>query len=239
MRKVRVFGRRGGIGRSRAVLGIGLLGIVGLAASGCGDRAPAPTRKSAELRSASAIGPGPRDVAVLDLGALGEIRIELLPEIAPETVAQFVKLAEEGFYDGTYFHRVIPGFMIQGGDPLTRDLDPRNDGKGNAGATIPDEFSDYAHVRGTVSMANTGFPRSASSQFFIVHQDTRDLDGHFAAFGRVVSGIEVVDAITELEIDAYGRYGPPNRPYPVSAAITRTRIERAGAGAVAAANPTR
>jgi peptidyl-prolyl cis-trans isomerase B (cyclophilin B) len=221
----------------------GSTGITALAC-GRGDGAPAatPAPAGAALPSASAISPGPRDVAVLELPDLGEIRIELLPEIAPATVAHFVKLAEEGFYDGTYFHRVIPGFMIQGGDPLTRDLDPRNDGKGHAGGSLVDEFSDYAHVRGTVSMANSGYPKTASCQFFIMHQDTRDLDGHFTAFGRVVSGMEVIDAITELEIDAYGRYGPPNRPYPVGAAVESVRIERAGTGerpAVAAADPTR
>jgi cyclophilin family peptidyl-prolyl cis-trans isomerase len=228
------------IGPLLLVLACGSVGPLGGAALGCGDRAPATA--ALELRSAGAIGPGPRDVAVLDLGELGEIRIELLPEIAPATVAHFVKLAEERFYDGTYFHRVIPGFMIQGGDPLTRDLDPRNDGKGNAGAIVDDEFSDYAHLRGTVSMANSGHRRTASSQFFIVHQDTRDLDGHYTAFGRVVAGIEVVDAVSALAIDTYGRYGPPNRPYPVSAIIESVRIERAASGAnpaVAAADPTR
>jgi cyclophilin family peptidyl-prolyl cis-trans isomerase len=224
--------RRCGLSWLWLTLACGSIGAIGLA---CGDRAPATTAAGAEPRSAAAIASGPHDVAVLDLGSLGRIRIELLPEIAPATVAHFSKLAEESFYDGTYFHRVIPGFMIQGGDPLTRDLDPRNDGKGNAGAIVDDEFSDYAHLRGTVSMANSGHPRSASSQFFIVHQDTRELDGRYTAFARVVSGIEVVDAIAGLAIDTYGRYGPPNRPYPVSATLESVRIERA----VAAADPTR
>jgi cyclophilin family peptidyl-prolyl cis-trans isomerase len=175
------------------------------------------------------IGSGPRDVAVLDMGELGTIRIELLPEIAPQSVARFEELAGRGFYDGTYFHRVMPGFMIQGGDPFTRNADPRDDGKGGLGTYVEDEFSDYPHVRGTVAMANKGFPDSGSSQFFIVHQDSRQLDGRYSVFGRVVEGMETVDAITELEIDAFGRYGPPNRPSPVSAVVQSVRIEPASA----------
>ncbi|MGH0030044.1 MAG: peptidylprolyl isomerase [Myxococcota bacterium] len=186
------------------------------------------TEPPAEPVSLAKIGDGPRDVAVLDMGALGTIRIELYPELAPQTVARFVELAEEGFYDGTYFHRVIPGFMIQGGDPHTKDLDPRNDGKGNSGVRLRDEFSDYPHLRGTVSMANTGFSGSSSCQFFIVHQDSRHLDGQYTVFGKVTQGIETVDAVTELELDTFGRYGPPNRPYPVNATVERLWIERAG-----------
>jgi cyclophilin family peptidyl-prolyl cis-trans isomerase len=185
----------------------------------------------ADAAMAHLVSAGPHDVAVLDLGELGTIRVELLPEIAPKSVAQFVELAESGFYDGTYFHRVIPGFMIQGGDPNTKDLDPRNDGKGSAGRRVPDEFSEYPHVRGTVSMANTGYLNSSSSQFFIMLDDIRDLDGRYSAFGRVTDGMEVVDAVAALEIDTYGRYGPPNRPYPVNATIEGIRIERAGSEA--------
>jgi peptidyl-prolyl cis-trans isomerase B (cyclophilin B) len=193
--------------------------------------APAPPPQAGEAPPSQAlamIGPGPRDVAVLELGELGRIRIELYPELAPQTVARFSELAESGFYDGTYFHRVIPGFMIQGGDPNTKNLDPRDDGRGNAGQRIADEFTDYPHTRGVVSMANTGYSSSSSSQFFIVHQDSPNLDGRFTVFGRVVDGIESVDAITELEIDTFGRYGPTNRPYPVNATIERVRIAEAG-----------
>jgi cyclophilin family peptidyl-prolyl cis-trans isomerase len=201
--------------------------------------AEAPPDAAAQV--AALVLPGPHDVAVLDMGELGVIRIELLPELAPKTVARFSELADQGFYDGTYFHRVIPDFMLQGGDPNTKDLDPRNDGRGNADTRIADEFSDYPHLRGTLAMANTGYSNSASSQFFIVHQDTRSLDGQYSAFGRVVSGIEVVDAIAALEIDSFGRYGPPNRPYPVNATIETLRIERVkqrDSAAVAARSPT-
>ena len=205
-----------------------------------GERAAAAGARATDAGGAPGtalerIGSGPHDVAVLEMGELGTIRIELLPEIAPKSVARFEKLASEGFYDGTYFHRVIPGFMIQGGDPFTRNADPRDDGKGGHGTYLEDEFSDYPHVRGTVAMANKGFPESGSSQFFIVHQDSSQLDGRYSVFGRVVEGMETVDAITELEIDAFGRYGPPDRPYPVSAVVKSLRIEPASAAEITTA----
>jgi len=215
---------------------------IALALLACGEApAPAPDAQaeSAPSSALASLEPGPHDVAVLEMGELGTLRIELLPELAPQTVARFRELCESGFYDGTYFHRVIPGFMIQGGDPNTKNLDPRDDGRGNAGRRVPDEFSDYPHTRGTVSMANTGYSNSSSSQFFIVHQDSPNLDGRFTVFGRVISGIETVDAITRLEIDEYGRYGPKDRPYPQNATIERVRIEPADAGEQAAGPETR
>jgi len=171
------------------------------------------------------IAAGPHPHAVLAIRDMGSIRIELLPEIAPKTVENFIKLAESGFYEGLTFHRVIPGFLIQAGDPASRDPDPRLIGGGGPGYAIPDEFSAFPHTRGVVSMANKGRHDSGGSQFFIVHRDSPGLDGQFAVFGRVVEGIEVVDAITEVEIDTYGRYGPPERPYPVSVVIDSVRIE--------------
>jgi cyclophilin family peptidyl-prolyl cis-trans isomerase len=208
-------------------------------ACACGRAEPAqgPGSPSATADAAQAlVAPGAHDVAVLDLGPLGSMRIELLPELAPKSVASFVELAERGAYDGTSFHRVIPGFMIQGGDPLSRNKDPRDDGRGGGlDHRIPDEFSDYPHMRGTVSLAHSGTPNSAGSQFFIVHQDSRHLDGAYSVIGRVLSGMEAVDAVTRLPIDRYGRYGPPDRPYPESAVIRSLRIERAGAAASLAA----
>ena len=173
------------------------------------------------------ISTGPHDTAVLDLGDLGTIRIELLSELAPKTVAHFVSLAERGVYDDTYFHRVIPGFMIQGGDPLTKNRDPRDDGTGKTTDRVSDEFSAYPHLRGTVSLANSGSPQSGGCQFFIVQQNSRQLDGSYSVFGRVSKGMDTVDAITRLEIDRYGRYGPPDRPYPKDAVIHSVRIEHA------------
>ncbi|MDH3519124.1 MAG: peptidylprolyl isomerase [Myxococcales bacterium] len=209
-----------------------LLLSLAVAALACDrDPRPAPDAMAPPALPHARVAAGPHDVAVIDLGGLGTIRFELLPEIAPQTVANFVTLASQGFYDGTYFHRVIPGFMIQGGDPATKNADPRDDGEGGPQHSIPDEFTDYTHLRGSVSMANKGFPDSGGSQFFIVHQDAPHLDGHYSVFGRVIEGIEVVDAITQLEVDVYGRYGPRDRPYPVNATVQSIRIEEAVPGA--------
>jgi peptidyl-prolyl cis-trans isomerase B (cyclophilin B) len=213
------------------VPGLLLPGLLVMALAGCA--ADEPGQGAASKPDASAetlIGAGPHDRAVLELGDLGTITLELLPELAPQTVENFLKLASEGFYNGTSFHRVIPDFMIQGGDPNTRDNDPRDDGKGGPGYNIQDEFNALPHVRGVVSMANKGNRGSAGSQFFIVHADKTALDGQYTAFARVVEGMDVVDAITKLEIDTYGRYGPRDRPYPESAVIEGVRIEGAAIG---------
>jgi peptidyl-prolyl cis-trans isomerase B (cyclophilin B) len=193
-----------------------------------GSRSEAPPAASptAGLPKAE-VAEGPHDVAVVEVKDLGTIRFELLSEVAPKAVENFVKLAEDGVYDGTTFHRVIPGFMIQGGDPNSKDNDPRNDGRGGPGFRVEDEFTDFPHLRGVVAMANHGSPNSAGSQFFIVHQDTPDLDGRYTVFGVVIEGLEVVAAVTQLEIDEFGRYGPPERPYPVSAVMEQVRIEPA------------
>ena len=132
----------------------------------------------------------------------GVITFELYPEIAPETVKNFISLANSGFYDGLLFHRVVPGFMIQGGDP-------NGNGTGGPGYAIQGEFAangfenDLSHTRGTVSMGRKSTPYdSAGSQFFIVHEDKPSLDGQYAAFGRVISGMEVVDAIANTTTDS-------------------------------------
>ncbi len=131
----------------------------------------------------------------------GVITLELYPDKAPKTVANFEKLVKDGFYDGLIFHRVISGFMIQGGDPT-------GTGMGGSEEEIPGEFAangfenPVSHVRGVISMARTNDPNSASSQFFIMHKDGTFLDGQYAAFGKVVDGIEVVDEIAEVETNA-------------------------------------
>jgi peptidyl-prolyl cis-trans isomerase B (cyclophilin B) len=128
------------------------------------------------------------------------MKAELYPEIAPETVKNFVDLAAKGFYNGLIFHRVIPGFMIQGGDP-------QGTGMGGPGYTIKGEFSangfknDLKHTRGVLSMARAMDPNSAGSQFFIMHEDSPHLDGQYAAFGKLIEGIEVVDEITSVRTD--------------------------------------
>jgi peptidyl-prolyl cis-trans isomerase B (cyclophilin B) len=204
-----------------------LILLVGLLLAACSEEA-VPVEKAVTAKDL--IREGPHAHAIIETRDIGSIRIELLPEIAPQTVENFIKLAEEGFYEGISFHRVIPEFMIQAGDPGSRDPDPRLVGGGGPGYGIQDEFSDFPHTRGVVSMANKGSRNSAGSQFFIVHQDSPRLDGQFSAFGRVVEGIEVVDAITEVEIDTYGRYGPTDRPYPVPVVIDAVRVERASVG---------
>jgi peptidyl-prolyl cis-trans isomerase B (cyclophilin B) len=159
----------------------------------------------------------------------GTIEIELMPELAPETVPHVIGLARSGFYDGTTFHRVIPGFMIQGGDPNSRDRDPTNDGKGGPDVSLEDEFSDAPFLRGVVAMANTGREDSAGSQFFIMQADHRDLDGRYTVIGRVCSGMEVVDSITRVTRDEVGRWGPRDRPIE-DVVMTRVRVaDAAGA----------
>jgi peptidyl-prolyl cis-trans isomerase B (cyclophilin B) len=135
--------------------------------------------------------------------SFGEIEIELLSEKAPGHVKNFLDLARKGFYDGSTFHRVIPGFMIQGGDPLTRDASTPRDrqGTGGPGYTIKAEFNDTPHARGAVSMARAQDPDSAGSQFFICVKDSFFLDRNYTAFGRVLRGIEVADKIVAAPRD--------------------------------------
>ncbi len=138
--------------------------------------------------------------AIIEMENKDRIEIELYMDIAPITVANFVKLAEEGFYNGLIFHRVIKGFMIQGGCPY-------GTGTGGPGYTIKGEFDSNGfrnplkHTRGGISMARAFDPNSAGSQFFIMHKDAPHLDGNYAAFGKVVKGMEVVDRIAETETD--------------------------------------
>ena len=158
--------------------------------------------------------------AEIEIENYGTITVELDGDTAPITVENFISLAKDGFYDGLTFHRIIAGFMIQGGDP---------DGNGTGGSkkTIKGEFSDngvennISHTRGVISMARSSDPDSASSQFFIVHQDSPSLDGKYAAFGHVTSGMEIVDAIcadTPVE-DSNGTVAWWNQPV-----ITSIRI---------------
>ncbi len=131
----------------------------------------------------------------------GKISFKLIPELAPETVRNFEKLAKEGFYDGTLFHRVIPGFMIQGGDPNTKTDNKSSWGTGGPGYNIKAEFSSRSHLRGIVSMARSQDPDSAGSQFFIVTADSTFLDRQYTVFGEVVEGMDVADKIVNLERD--------------------------------------
>ena len=132
---------------------------------------------------------------------LGNIQFELLSDIAPETVRNFIKLAKSGFYDGTLFHRVIPKFMIQGGDPNTKESDKSTWGTGGPGYNMKAEFNSRSHLRGIVSMARSSDPDSAGSQFFIVTSDSTCLDREYTVFGQVADGMEVADKIVNLPRD--------------------------------------
>ena len=156
---------------------------------------------------------GGSNIAVIDVKDYGTITVELYPDIAPITVANFKKLINEKFYDGLTFHRIISGFMIQGGDPL-------GNGTGGSDENIKGEFANngvsnnLSHTRGVISMARSQDMNSASSQFFIVHQDSTYLDGQYAAFGKVTEGMEVVDAIaanTPVQ-DGNGTVLPADQP---------------------------
>lgn len=132
---------------------------------------------------------------------LGKISFKFIDGVAPETQRNFAKLAESGFYDGTLFHRVIPGFMIQGGDPNTKGSDRGSWGTGGPGYTVKAEFNATPHKRGVVSMARAQDPDSAGSQFFIVTTDSPFLDRQYTAFGEVTDGMDVADKIVNLPRD--------------------------------------
>ena len=132
----------------------------------------------------------------------GKISFKTFPDLAPETVRNFEKLAREGFYDGTFFHRVIPGFMIQGGDPNTKGGEKSTWGTGGPGYSLKAEFSSRSHLRGIVSMARSQDPDSAGSQFFIVTADSTFLDRQYTVFGEVIEGMEVADKIVKLQRDS-------------------------------------
>ncbi|MEP0825241.1 MAG: peptidylprolyl isomerase [Nitrososphaera sp.] len=148
-----------------------------------------------------------KEVAVINT-TQGIIEIEFFPNAAPNHVENFIKLAKDGFYNGTLFHRIVPGFVVQGGDPNTKgdDSDRSTWGQGGPDYTVNAEFNDIPHERGIVSMARTTDPNSAGSQFFIVLSDANFLDGQYTVFGRVISGMDVVDKIASLR--TIGGTGP-------------------------------
>jgi peptidyl-prolyl cis-trans isomerase B (cyclophilin B) len=134
----------------------------------------------------------------------GEMRLKFWPDVAPKTVENFKKLAREGFYNGTAFHRIIKGFMIQGGCPNTKEGERGMPGTGGPGYTIKAEFNPKSHVRGVISMARSSHPDSAGSQFFIVHGDARFLDRQYTAFGELVAGDDVLERIATVPTKAAG-----------------------------------
>jgi len=196
-------------------IAVTLVGLVVLLAIGCGGKkeakkaAPEEQKQSAvqqqEEQKGQPMTPTSQteladEVAVIDT-RFGKIVLEFFPDVAPNHVASFKKLARSGFYDGCTFHRVIPGFMIQGGDPNSKDGDRSNDGMGGPGYTINAEFNNRKHLRGTLSMARTSDPNSAGSQFFICVADQPRLDGQYTVFGQVIKGMDAVDKIVNLPRD--------------------------------------
>jgi peptidyl-prolyl cis-trans isomerase B (cyclophilin B) len=152
-----------------------------------------------------------KEVALLETSD-GTMVLEFWPEVAPQTVVNFKKLAREGFYNGTLFHRVVAGFMIQGGDPLTKD--PSKEalwGQGGPSHTVPAEFSNRPHLRGVISMARQQDPNSAGSQFFICLDSVRRLDGKYTNFGQVIKGLDVLDKIGQTPVTR-GPDGELSRP---------------------------
>jgi len=183
------------------------LALSGAIITGCGSRSEKPGAEDSENTASEASQETPDEDtseellsgthhAEIEIEGYGTIALELDADTAPVSVTNFVNLAKDGFYDGLTFPRIISGFMIQGGDPL-------GNGTGGSDKTIKGEFSDngiennISHVRGVISMARANDPDSASSQFFIVHEDSNFLDGQYAAFGHVTEGIEIVDQICQ------------------------------------------
>lgn len=140
------------------------------------------------------------EVAVLKT-AQGDITIQFFPDVAPNHVARFKECVTKGIYKGTFFHRVIPGFMIQGGDPNTKDGDKSNDGMGGYGSMLKQEFNSLKHVPGILSAARTADPNSAQSQFFLMHKTSPHLDNQYTIYGQVIKGLEVIEKIVMLDRD--------------------------------------
>jgi peptidyl-prolyl cis-trans isomerase B (cyclophilin B) len=151
-------------------------------------------QKPAAKAAKPAAKPTANEVAVMETSK-GRMVVEFWEKDAPQTVANFKKLARQGYFDGTGFHRIIKGFMIQGGDPKSKNANASDLGTGGPGYTVKDEFNSHPHVKGVLSMANTGTPNSAGSQFFVMHGTSPNLDGHYTAFGRLIAGMDVLDKI--------------------------------------------
>ena len=169
------------------------------------NHATTPTNESSKTVSANT-----NEVAVIKTSA-GEMVVEFWADVAPKTVENFKKLSREGFYDGTAFHRIIKGFMIQGGDPLTKDASKEEFwGTGDPGYKVKAEFNDRSHQRGVLSMARSQHPDSAGSQFFICLGDASFLDRQYTAFGKVIKGDDVLGKIGDTPVKANG--GEASKP---------------------------
>ncbi len=182
--------------------------LAALFAAGCSNEKPAAPAApvAAAVTNQTPATPKTGDVAVITTSE-GVMVIEFYPDLAPKHVFNFETLAKKGFYDGTAFHRVIPGFMIQGGDPNTKDDSAKGSwGMGGPGYTVNAEFNSKHHARGIVSMARSQDPNSAGSQFFICHGDAGFLDGQYTVFGNLIKGFDVLDKIATTPTEQ------PDRP---------------------------
>ena len=167
---------------------------------------PKPEAKTQTKEENKTVSANTKEVAIIKTSE-GEMVVEFYPDVAPGHVGNFKKLANKGFYDGTCFHRVIKGFMIQGGDPKTKDESLKAEwGTGDPGYKIKAEFNSKPHVRGTLSMARSNDPNSAGSQFFICHGDPRFLDNQYTVFGKLIKGDDVLEKIATTPI------APGDRP---------------------------
>ena len=217
--------------------GVLILAGLGILLSGCGDkeRLERLAQQNSELkeevqklsRQQAKVKSGLKFLAERAAGVKarietnhGNIDLGLFPDKAPIHCFTFITRAESGFYDGTQFHRIIPGFMIQGGDPNTKDDDPLNDGTGGPLLTIPHEFNDVSHRRGTLSTARVPDKSAgAGSQFFIMHGDQFGLDREYTAFGKVTAGMDVVDRIASVQTV---QNNPRLQDHPVKPVIIKT-----------------
>ena len=190
------------------------------AAQATTDTAP-PAASTATTAQETSMSAYENKVAVLQTTA-GEIHIRFFPDVAPNHVKNFIDLANQGFYNGIKFHRIIPGFMIQGGDPNTISGNPNTWGMGGSPNKIRAEFNNIPHRRGIVSAARTQDPDSASSQFFIVVKDSNFLDNQYTVFGEVVKGMDVADTIVNAPKGANDR---PNDPTSITKVVIRDAAE--------------
>lgn len=188
------------------LIALGLLALVATLPRGTFAQTPPSQTKDETSQSLADVQLGSRDELVAVIGVergredLGEIHVRLHHKYAPRHVQNFVRLAEKGFYDGTLFHRVRKESLIQGGDPLSKDTDPDNDGTGGPGYMLQPENNDKKHVRGAVGMAAAG-KKNAGSQFFINLKDHPEWDGKHTVFGHVIRGIEVADEVGNGKLD--------------------------------------
>ncbi len=180
-------------------------------ATACAQADKKEEKKDAKKEEAKPAKSESKEIAVIKTTE-GEMVLEFWPDVAPKTVENFKKLAKDGFYDGTAFHRIIKGFMIQGGDPLTKDETKESLwGTGGPGYTIKAEFNDHPHIRGVISMARSALPDSAGSQFFICHGEAKSLDHKYTAFGKLIKGDDVLEKVANTPVTG-SRGGENSKP---------------------------